>query len=90
MAHKVLTTHQVAKECNVHHTTVINWVTEGKLKAYTTPGGHRRISEEDLVKFMKKYEIPIPDKILKKTACNLAPGIAGSRLIQQSKVQIIT
>ena len=66
MAHKVLTTHQVAKECNVHHTTVINWVTEGKLKAYTTPGGHRRISEEDLVKFMKKYEIPIPDKILRK------------------------
>jgi two-component system, OmpR family, response regulator VicR len=59
MGDRVFTTHQVAKECNVHHTTVINWINEDKLKAYTTPGGHRRVSEEDLVKFMKKYQIPI-------------------------------
>ena len=69
MAHKILTTHQAASLCSVHHTTVINWINEGKLKAYSTPGGHRRIAEDDLIKFMKKYQIPIPDKLLagKKT-----------------------
>jgi len=66
MVLKVYTTHQIAKSCNVHHTTVINWVNEGKLKAYTTPGGHRRVKEDELIKFMKKYEIPIPEKILSK------------------------
>ena len=67
MADRVLTTHQVAKECNVHHTTVINWVNENKLKAYTTPGGHRRVTEDDLIKFMNKYQIPVSDKLSKKT-----------------------
>ncbi|MFH1645513.1 MAG: response regulator [Candidatus Omnitrophota bacterium] len=63
MALKVLSTHQIAKVCNVHHTTVINWVNEGKLKAYTTPGGHRRIRREDLVEFMKQYKFPLPRDI---------------------------
>ena len=67
MREKVFTTHQVARECNVHHTTVINWVNEDKLKAYTTPGGHRRVAEEDLIKFMKKYQIPMPDSLAEKT-----------------------
>ena len=67
MSEKVFTTHQVAKKCNVHHTTVINWVNEGKLKAYTTPGGHRRVAEKDLIKFMKKYQMPIPDSLAEKT-----------------------
>ena len=66
MSNRVFTTHQAAKECNVHHTTVINWVNEGKLKAYTTPGGHRRIDEDDLMKFMKKYQIPVPEKLISK------------------------
>ena len=66
MASEILTTHQTARLCNVHHTTVINWINEGKLKAYTTPGGHRRINKNDLVKFMKKYQIPIPEKLLNR------------------------
>lgn len=55
---ETLTTHNVAAICNVHHTTVINWVKEGKLDAYTTPGGHRRITRENLLKFIKEYDIP--------------------------------
>jgi two-component system, OmpR family, response regulator VicR len=66
MPDRVFTTHQVAKECNVHHTTVINWINETKLKAYTTPGGHRRVGEEDLIKFMNKYQIPVPKGLAKK------------------------
>ncbi|MFH1847516.1 MAG: helix-turn-helix domain-containing protein [Candidatus Omnitrophota bacterium] len=57
----VFSTCQVAKITNVHHTTVFNWVKEGKINAYITPGGHRRIKKQDLLDFMKTYNIPIPD-----------------------------
>jgi len=63
MPGKVFTTHQIAKECNVHHTTVINWINEGKLDSYSTPGGHRRVTEENLVRFMNKYQIPVPARL---------------------------
>ncbi len=67
MAQKVFTTYQVANFCKVHHTTVINWVNEGVLAGYATPGGHRRIKEEDVRKFMAKYNIPVPEEFKEKT-----------------------
>ncbi|HAZ06953.1 MAG TPA: hypothetical protein DCZ01_00195 [Elusimicrobia bacterium] len=57
---RTFTTFEVARLCGVFHTTVINWVNKGKLKARVTPGGHRRISLSELVPFMKKYEMPVP------------------------------
>ena len=60
---KTFTTFEVARLCGVFHTTVINWVNKGKLKARVTPGGHRRIPISELVLFMKKYEMPIPADI---------------------------
>lgn len=65
MAKDFYTTHQVSKFCNVYPTTVINWVKEGILPAYTTPGGHRRIKSEDLLKLMKKNNMPIPEELAK-------------------------
>ncbi|UPT74651.1 MAG: response regulator [Elusimicrobiota bacterium] len=60
---KTFTTFEVARLCGVFHTTVINWVNKGKLKARVTPGGHRRIPLSELVAFMKKYEMPVPSDI---------------------------
>jgi excisionase family DNA binding protein len=57
---KFLTTSEVAKICGVAHTTVIRWISEGKLKAHETPGGHRRIEQWDLVAFLKCFRIPVP------------------------------
>ena len=59
-AERCFTTFQVAKICGVFHTTVINWANKGKLKCRVTPGGHRRISPQDLVEFMRRYDMPIP------------------------------
>jgi len=56
----IFSTHEAADICKAHLTSIINWIKEGKLKAYNTPGGHRRIKEEDLISFMKEYNIPIP------------------------------
>lgn len=55
------TTFEVGRICGVFHTTVINWVNKGKLKAHTTPGGHRRIALPDLLEFMRRFEMPIPE-----------------------------
>ncbi|MFI5363568.1 MAG: response regulator [Elusimicrobiota bacterium] len=57
---RTFTTFEVARLCGVFHTTVINWVNKGKLKARTTPGGHRRIPLSELIPFMKKHDMPIP------------------------------
>lgn len=69
MSSRVYTTYEAARICDVHHTTIINWVNDSRLKAYTTPGNHRRIKKEDLLDFMKEYGMPIPmglNKDLKK------------------------
>ncbi len=54
------TTFEVSKLCGVALTTVISWVNGEKLPAFKTPGGHRRIKQDDLLNFLKKYEMPIP------------------------------
>lgn len=65
MAKDFCTTHQASRFCNVYPTTVINWIKEGILPAFTTPGGHRRIKKEDLLKLMKKNNMPIPEELAK-------------------------
>ncbi|MFH1415632.1 MAG: helix-turn-helix domain-containing protein [Elusimicrobiota bacterium] len=56
----IFTTREVGVYCGVDLTTVINWIKAGRLKAYKTAGGHRRIREAELKKFMKKYSMPMP------------------------------
>jgi excisionase family DNA binding protein len=53
------TTGQAAKYCHVSQATIINWIKDGKLEAYTTPGGHYRIPQSDLVSFLETYRMPI-------------------------------
>jgi CheY-like chemotaxis protein len=60
---KVFSTFEAGRVCGVVHTTVINWVNKGLLKAHTTPGGHRRIALADLVDFMRRFEMPIPEDL---------------------------
>lgn len=55
-----MTTGQIAEYCHVTHRAVLKWVESGKLKAYRTPGKHSRVSQEDFVRFLKEYNMPIP------------------------------
>jgi excisionase family DNA binding protein len=59
----VFTTFETAKLCHVSPLSIINWVNAGKLPAFRTPGGHRRIRREDLVRFMRETGIPLPDDL---------------------------
>lgn len=66
MEKKIFTTYEVSQFCSVDLSTVINWIEQGKLVAYRTPGGHRRVMREDLVHFLKEYRMPIPAGLAKK------------------------
>ena len=60
-----LTTGDVAAHCLISADTVINWIKEKKLKAYTTPGGHRRIHVSDFKVFLNEYNLPpYPEDVL--------------------------
>jgi excisionase family DNA binding protein len=58
------TTFEISQICGVNPTTVQNWVKAKKLKAFQTPGGHRRVRREDLISFMKEFGMPLPDELM--------------------------
>ncbi|MDR0450544.1 MAG: response regulator [Treponema sp.] len=45
---------EVANICGVVNQTAINWIRNGYLKAFTTPGGQYRVYAEDLSAFLAK------------------------------------
>jgi excisionase family DNA binding protein len=58
MTERVYTTLDIAKVCRVSLRTVIRWVDDGRLSSFRTPGGHRRVKEQDLANFLTRYNIP--------------------------------
>ncbi|MHB9027541.1 MAG: response regulator [Candidatus Latescibacterota bacterium] len=60
---EVLTTFEAAEYCHTSYMSVKRWIWSGKLKAFKTPGGHFRIQKNDLVEFMRKNDIPVPEDI---------------------------
>lgn len=52
------TTTEAAKILRVSTQTVRNYIYSGKIKSYRTPGGHHRVSKEDLQRlgFLKKTD----------------------------------
>ena len=59
----VFTTFETAKLCHVSPLSIINWVNAGRLPAFRTPGGHRRIRREDLIRFMQDNGIPLAEEL---------------------------
>ncbi len=57
------TTFKISQLCGVNPTTVQNWIKEKKLRAFQTPGGHRRVSREDFVAFLKQFGMPVPPEL---------------------------
>lgn len=55
-----LTSHQVGALIQADPTSIQNWVEKGWLKAFRTPGGHRRIRVRDLLTFLSEHHMPVP------------------------------
>lgn len=65
---KPLTTGEIADFCHVHLRTVLQWIHDGKLKAYRTPGNHSRVSVDDFVAFLKQYNMPVPPHLASRSS----------------------
>jgi excisionase family DNA binding protein len=57
---RILTTWEAGRYCNISPYTIRYWIRTGRLPAYTTPGGHRRIRRQDLDAFLLAHEMPLP------------------------------
>ena len=60
---KDLSTFDVAQMLGVDPGSVANWIDQGRLRAYRTPGGHRRVAAADLLAFLKGHNMPIPREL---------------------------
>lgn len=58
-----LSSHQVSKLIHVSPSSVLQWVDQGKLPAFRTPGGHRRVPRQGLIRFLREYNMPIPKEL---------------------------
>ncbi len=56
---------QAAKICSVNSSTMYRWVISGKIKSHSTPGGHKRILQEDLKSWLEDNEIPYDPSVFK-------------------------
>lgn len=56
---------EVANLCGVVNQTAINWIKNGYLKAFTTPGGQYRVYSDELIMFLKSQGMRIPKELEK-------------------------
>ncbi len=63
MFDKSLTTKDIAQYCQVTQRTVVQWISEGKLQCFRTPGKHIRVGNNDFLKFLKEFQMPIPAEL---------------------------
>lgn len=63
---KTYTTFEISQYLNVFMSTVAKWIDDGKLNAFRTPGGHRRVTRADLLQFLKTYNMPVPQELIEK------------------------
>lgn len=63
MPGKYFTTFEASRLLGVSLPTIVNWIKANRLKAHKTPGGHRRISRDDLLQFLRKYQMPVPAEL---------------------------
>jgi len=60
---KDLSTFAIADMLHADPGSVANWIDQDLLKAHRTPGGHRRVAAEDLLRFLREHKMPIPAEL---------------------------
>ncbi|AFG36768.1 response regulator [Spirochaeta africana] len=54
---------EVANICGVVNQTAINWIKNGYLRAFQTPGGQYRVYAEDLIDFLQTRNMRMPEEL---------------------------
>jgi excisionase family DNA binding protein len=60
---RIYSSRDVGKMVGADPSSVNRWIDSGRLKAYRTPGGHRRVLHDDLLQFLGQWGIPVPDEL---------------------------
>ncbi|MEW5740362.1 MAG: response regulator [Myxococcota bacterium] len=60
MEPRLLTSHEVASLMQVSPSAVLRWIDQGMLRAFRTPGGHRRVGTAELLEFLRAQKMPVP------------------------------
>jgi two-component system, OmpR family, response regulator len=58
---------EVADICGVVNQTAINWIKNGFLKAFMTPGGQYRVYAEDLLSFLSSRGMRVPEGLVESS-----------------------
>ncbi|MDD5304225.1 MAG: response regulator [Elusimicrobia bacterium] len=66
MPERTYTTHDIAKFCDVHPSSVMHWINGGKLRAHQTAGGHHRVTREDLIDFLGRLNMRLPAELVSR------------------------
>ena len=59
----LFTAADVARFCEVDLKTIHNWAARGKVPHHKTDGNHVRVHRVDLVAFLRRYEMPLPEDL---------------------------
>jgi excisionase family DNA binding protein len=62
---RFFTTSEVARYCAVTNDGVLKWIKSGKLRAFSTPGGHYRVTADDFRTFLQEYDIPVDESFFR-------------------------
>ncbi len=60
---RTFSSRQIGQIVGADPSSVNRWIDSSKLKAFRTPGGHRRVLLDDLIVFLSELKIPIPDEL---------------------------
>ena len=61
---RIFSSRDVGRLVGADPSSVNRWIDTGKLNAYRTPGGHRRVRYPDLVDFLERCGMPLPDELV--------------------------
>lgn len=48
--------------------SIVSWIDQGLIRSGKTPGGHRRVDAEDLKKFLRRQNLPLPVELAPRKA----------------------
>ncbi len=54
---------KIAEYCLVSRGTAWRWIKNDKVSAVRLPSGHYRVSIEDFIDFLKRYDMPIKEEL---------------------------
>lgn len=61
---RLYTAQDVARFCEVDLKTVHHWANRGKVACFRTDGRHLRFRRNDVVRFLRAHDYPLPDEIV--------------------------